>query len=78
MDKLDKILEFFRERDGWSFEDLVNDTAENTKLIDLALDEIWVDGKMSGENDGCDMDVFLKRYTEDLLKQVCNVIESFK
>ena len=57
---------------------MVNDTASKTKLLDMSLDEIWVDGKESGEEDGCDLDTFLKEYTNQILKQVCNVVDSFK
>ncbi len=78
MDKLSGIIEFFREKEGCSFDELVNDTAAKTKLIDVSLDEIWIDGKESGEEDGCDLDTLLREYTNQILKQVCNVIESFK
>jgi len=78
MKKLNDIIEYFREKEGWDYQELINDTAMSLKLIDLSPDEIWVDGMDSGEEDGCDLDTFLKAYTDKILEGVCNVVESFK
>ena len=54
MDKLDNIIEFFKEKEGWDFNQLISDVVSETKLIDMTPDEIWVDGRFDGEEYGCD------------------------
>ena len=43
----------------------------------MSLDECWVDCNEKGEQYGCDLETFTSRYTNELLKKVCNVIESY-
>lgn len=69
---------FFKQGEGWSLDELIKDSVHKTKLVDVSLDEIWVDGKQKGEEYGCDLEAFLKSYTKVILKGVCNVLKSFE
>lgn len=76
-EKLNEIIAFLKEKEGWNKKIFIQETAYRTeKIKEFSLDEIglvW----------GCDKDImsledFLDLYTEDLLEAICNVLESFK
>lgn len=89
VDKLKDMKEFLQNREGWDLKELIQDMSEKTNLLkcnsfncdlSIALDEcsiIW--GTLDGQADFlCGLDDFIDKYTEIFIKNICNLIDSYK
>lgn len=79
--KLEEIKEYLEQREGWSLEELIEEIAHSTKLLkfkqglgELSIDECEIGW---GEDYICDLSEFIESYTNEFIKKVCNVIDSF-
>lgn len=82
--KLDEIIDYFELREGYDMNEVVVDIVDEINLLKheimgentICMDEcaiVW------GEDDYiCELDVFVKKYTDKLLEKVVNVVKSFK
>jgi hypothetical protein len=77
--KLQKVQNYFTQREGWSLQELIEETVYETDMLkwvklNLSIDELsiyWGDDNIVG------LDDFLNSYTKLLINKFCNVVKSF-
>jgi hypothetical protein len=78
---LDDMIRYFEEQEGYDINEVIEDIVYETELLainesPISMDEcdiVW------GEDDYiCELDVFVRKYTDEILKKVVNVIKSYK
>jgi hypothetical protein len=78
---LDDMTRYFEEKEGYDINEVIEDIVYETELLAINESPISMDecAIVWGEDDYiCGLDVFVRKYTDEILKKVVNVIKSYK